>query len=93
MKEDANAFRAGLPDGIHIFKPKIQIWENFGGPWNGKGCYILWPFGITYCHLAHFMAISNLVAIWYIFPILVYCVKINLATLFQRTATKWNGFC
>jgi hypothetical protein len=24
---------------------------------------------------------------------LVYCVKINLATLFQRTATKWNGFC
>jgi hypothetical protein len=22
----------GLPDGIHIFKPKISIWENFGGP-------------------------------------------------------------
>jgi hypothetical protein len=20
-----------------IFKPKIQIWVYFGGPWNGKG--------------------------------------------------------
>jgi hypothetical protein len=26
---------AGLPDGL-FFKPKIQIWVNFGGPWNGK---------------------------------------------------------
>jgi hypothetical protein len=27
---------SGLPDGI-FFKPKIQIWVNFGGPLNGKG--------------------------------------------------------
>jgi hypothetical protein len=24
-----------------LFKQKIQIWVNFGGPWNGKVCYIL----------------------------------------------------
>jgi hypothetical protein len=33
------------------------------------------PFGISYDHLLHF------VFIWYIFPILVYCTKKNLATL------------
>jgi hypothetical protein len=30
----------------YIFKPKISIWVIFGGPWNGKGWYILLPFGI-----------------------------------------------
>jgi hypothetical protein len=40
---------------------------------------ILWPFG-TFCgHLVHF------VAIWYIFPILVFCTKTNLATLRMYT--------
>jgi hypothetical protein len=24
-----------------IFKPKIPIWEKFGGPWKGKCCYAL----------------------------------------------------
>jgi hypothetical protein len=48
-----SAQRAGLPDGV--FKPKVQIWFNFGGPWNEKSWYILWPF-------------SKLVAIWHIFP-------------------------
>jgi hypothetical protein len=24
--------RTGLPDVIHILKPKIPIWVNFGGP-------------------------------------------------------------
>jgi hypothetical protein len=28
----------------YIFKQKIPIWVNFGGPWNGK-------VGIFYCHL------------------------------------------
>jgi hypothetical protein len=28
-------FGSGLPDGIFL-KPKIQIWVNFGGPWNRK---------------------------------------------------------
>jgi hypothetical protein len=51
----------------HSFKPKIQIWVNFGGPCNGT-CwyilrpfvnfvaiwYILWPFGIFYCYLFYF---------------------------------------
>jgi hypothetical protein len=23
---------AGLPDGVHILKPKIPIWVNFGKP-------------------------------------------------------------
>jgi hypothetical protein len=24
-----------------VYKPNIPIWVNFGGPWNGKCCYIL----------------------------------------------------
>jgi hypothetical protein len=28
-----------------IFKPKLPIWVHFGGPWNGKCCYILRQFG------------------------------------------------
>jgi hypothetical protein len=38
----------------YIFKPKIPIWVNFGGPWNRKDLYILWPFGIYYGHLVYF---------------------------------------
>jgi hypothetical protein len=38
-------------------------------------CYFIWPFVILYGHLVYFMAI------WYIFPLLVCCVKKNLATL------------
>jgi hypothetical protein len=33
-------------------KPKIQIWLNFGGPWNGKCCHNLSPFGVPYCNWA-----------------------------------------
>jgi hypothetical protein len=45
---------------LHIFKPKIQIWVNFGGTCNGKYwysfylvyftaiCYILWFFGTIF---------------------------------------------
>jgi hypothetical protein len=28
----------------YIFRPKNPIWENFGGPLNGKYWYILWSF-------------------------------------------------
>jgi hypothetical protein len=35
----------------YIFKPKVQIWVNFGGPWNGKGWYILWSIVVYYSHL------------------------------------------
>jgi hypothetical protein len=45
--------RSGLPEGIHIFKPKIPIWVNFGGPWNGKCRYILRPFGTFYGPLVY----------------------------------------
>jgi hypothetical protein len=45
----------GLPDG-KLLNQIITIWVNFGGPWNGKGCYIVWAFGIYYGHLVHIMA-------------------------------------
>jgi hypothetical protein len=38
----------------YIFKPKFQIWVDFGGPWNGKRWYILCPFGYYYGHLVYF---------------------------------------
>jgi hypothetical protein len=44
-----------------LFKPKILIWVNFGGPQIGNFLYILWPFGLFYRHLGYFMII------WYIF--------------------------
>jgi hypothetical protein len=45
-----------------IFKPKILIWVNFGGPLNGKcrnilrtfEIHILRPFGPFCAHLVHF---------------------------------------
>jgi hypothetical protein len=40
-----------------MVKPKIPIWVNFGGPWNGKGWCIIWPFVIDYGHLVHIFAI------------------------------------
>jgi thiol-disulfide isomerase/thioredoxin len=64
---------------VCIFKPKIPIWVNFGGPWIGKCRYIIRPFwnilrefGIFYDHLVHFA---------FIFPVLVSHTKRNLATL------------
>jgi hypothetical protein len=48
-----------------VFKPKIPIWVNFGGPCNGKCCYIgsiLRQLETFYCHLVYS------VVIWYIFP-------------------------
>jgi hypothetical protein len=36
-----------------VFKPKIQIWVNYGKPWNEKGWYSLWLFGIYYGHMVH----------------------------------------
>jgi hypothetical protein len=54
----------------YIFQPKILIWVNFGGLWNGKCWYILhmasrnifWSFGIFYGQY------GNLVVIWYFTP-------------------------
>jgi hypothetical protein len=30
---------------LFVFKPKIQIWENFGESCNGSCLYILWTLG------------------------------------------------
>jgi hypothetical protein len=60
----------GLPDGICIFKPKIPIWVNFGGPCNGT------PFGPFYNYLVYFMVIWYILwSFWYIYPVLVRCIK------------------
>jgi hypothetical protein len=42
----------------YSFKPKIPIWVNFGGPWNGKGWYIQWLFGI--CRFGKFNGHSEM---------------------------------
>jgi hypothetical protein len=65
-----------------VFKPKIQIWVNYGGSCTGRCWYILWTLGPFYSLLLYFMDI------WYSswqfgisFPVLVFCAKKNLATL------------
>jgi hypothetical protein len=40
-----------------VFKPKIQIWVNFGGSCNGICWHILWTLGPFYDLLLHFMDI------------------------------------
>jgi hypothetical protein len=62
------------------FQTKNPIWINFGGSCNRTSCYILWPLGLFYKYLVYFMVI------WYVFggifvPVLVWCIKKNLATL------------
>jgi hypothetical protein len=58
----------GLPDVY--FQTQNPILGKFLGPLNGKGWYILGPFGFTlhiFCKFyGHYM--GNLVAIWCIFP-------------------------
>jgi hypothetical protein len=76
---------AGLPDGTYVFKPKIQIWVNFGGSCNGICWYILWTFGLFYGHLIYFMPIRNIfMNFWYIFPRFGISTKKNLATLLMN---------
>jgi hypothetical protein len=66
---------AGLPDGIHIFKP---IWVNFWRVLQLVYVMAIWsilrPFGIFCGHLVHF------IVIWYILP------GAN-PTIFEFTAT------
>jgi hypothetical protein len=33
---------AGLPDGWHVFLPKITLWVNFGGSWSAKNINIFY---------------------------------------------------
>jgi hypothetical protein len=48
----------------HIFKPKIPIWVNFGGSYNGR-CKAIWsillPFGILYGYFGIFFPFWNVV--------------------------------
>jgi hypothetical protein len=60
-----------------VFKPKIQIWVKFGGSCNGRCWYILWICGPFYGILKYFMDLWHS---WYIFSVLVFCTKKNLAT-------------
>jgi hypothetical protein len=39
------------------FQTQIPIWVNFGGYFNGRFWYILWPFGVFCSHLVYFVAI------------------------------------
>jgi hypothetical protein len=65
-----------------IFKPKIQIWANFGGPPNGKCWYryfmtiwnILWLLGIIYDRSLSFGTFFQFWHFW---------TNKNLATLCQ----------
>jgi hypothetical protein len=71
---------SGLPDGI--FSNQKSQFGYFLWACNGKGWYILWPFGLFYEYLVQFMAI------WYICwllgkfsTVLVIVTEKNMATL------------
>jgi hypothetical protein len=61
-----------------VFKPKIQIWVNFGGSCNGRCWYILWTLSPFYSLLLYFMDIWKF---GIFFQVLVFCTKKNLSTL------------
>jgi hypothetical protein len=52
-----------------VFTPKIPVWVNFGGLWNGKCWYVLWPFGKHI--LRPFGTIYGRLVNWIILPVLV----------------------
>jgi hypothetical protein len=63
-------------DRWYIFKPKIPIWVNFGGSWNGICWYILWPFSIFYGRFVYFVTIRYIRwSFGIFFPVLVFCVR------------------
>jgi hypothetical protein len=71
----ANATRVAR---CHIFKPKIPIWVNFGGPDNGRCWYILWRFSLFCGNLVSYVDFYGHFISF--FPVLVYCTERNLAT-------------
>jgi hypothetical protein len=36
-----------------VFKPKIQIWVNYGGPCKGSRLYFLWPYCLFYGQMVY----------------------------------------
>jgi hypothetical protein len=73
----------GLPDGIHIFKPKLPILVYFEGYFNGR-------FGIFCGYFIYCMGIWYLLlSFGIVFPVLVCCAKKNLATLLS-SRVQWR---
>jgi hypothetical protein len=72
-----------------VFKPKIPFLVNFVGSCIRRCWYILWPFGIFCCQLVDLMAICYILCSFdTYFPVLVYCTKPNLATLFMNACIQ-----
>jgi hypothetical protein len=81
-KTDLLPSQPGLPDGKHIFLPKIPILIYFGGPYRGKFWYIVWSFGRFNEDLVYFVMILEYFWSFDIFSQFWYAVpRKNLATL------------
>jgi hypothetical protein len=52
----------------HSFKPKVPIWVNFGGPYNGRCWHIFWQFGLLYLHPfgVFYVHLVHLFPFWYV---------------------------
>jgi hypothetical protein len=75
--DENRASLPGLPDGIHICLPEIQIWVNFGGNCNGRCWHILRPFGLFCGHFVYFTEICYFLYPFGIFYIhLVFSISI-----------------
>jgi hypothetical protein len=57
-REESVAITPYVEQGCQMvfFHTKKTLWAYFGGIWNLKCWYILWPFGILYGHLVYYMA-------------------------------------
>jgi 1,4-dihydroxy-2-naphthoate octaprenyltransferase len=65
----------------------MPFWVHFAGSCNGRYWYILLPFGMYIFQVISYFCVF-FVAIWYIFPVWVFCIKKNLATLASTHATQ-----
>jgi hypothetical protein len=78
----------------HIFEPKIPIWVNFGGSFNGRYWCIVCLFGLftaVWFIFGHFGIFYGYI-FGIFFTILVFCTKKNLAALHQiARAYKSSG--
>jgi hypothetical protein len=81
MFRDRPRYKQARVAGWYIFRPKLAIWVNFGGPCKGRCWYILWTFGLFYSHLIFvFYGLLVYFVVFNLFGIL----KKNLATLKQE---------
>jgi hypothetical protein len=83
-----------------VFKPKIQIWVNFGRSCNGRCCFILWTLGPFYCLLLYFMDIWRSILVyfspsWYFVPRKIWQLCLgastcNLSNSFYLCRMSWG---